>query len=225
MEATSPPSMPRVVIASPPGIARPLEGITAFQVTVPGNAVLFGFFIALTVAMGFATDRRTGTWRRLLAAPVRRWTALLATLVPYGLIAILQSTFLFGIGVVAFGMTVSGSWLALAALSIALAYCAVALGLLLAAIGGSERQLGAIGSVLLLVMGMVGGCMFPRLGMSEFMKSLGLCVPHGWALDGYQLVLVRTGAGLADVWPSIAALVAFGTAFAGIGAALFRFDR
>ena len=40
-------------------VARP----TAFQLTVPGNAVLFGFFIALTCALGFAEERRSGTWR------------------------------------------------------------------------------------------------------------------------------------------------------------------
>ena len=40
--------MPAMVEArTPPGIAKPLAGISSFQVTVPGNAVLFGFFIAL----------------------------------------------------------------------------------------------------------------------------------------------------------------------------------
>src|SRR5439155_6657237 len=73
---------------SPPGVTRPLQHITSFQVTVPGNAVLFGFFIALTTAVWFVGERRTGTWRRLLAAPVPRWQALLATLVPYYFVGI-----------------------------------------------------------------------------------------------------------------------------------------
>ena len=71
--------LPTIEERTPPGIAAPLGGATSFQLTVPGNAVLFGFFIALTVAMAFTGERRTGTWRRLLAAPVPRWTALLAT--------------------------------------------------------------------------------------------------------------------------------------------------
>ena len=51
----SPPasSPPMVVAKSPPGVAKPLDNISSFQITVPGNAVLFGFFIALTVAMAF----------------------------------------------------------------------------------------------------------------------------------------------------------------------------
>ena len=113
---------------SPPGIRPPLADISAFQITVPGNAVLFGFYIALTVAMSFAGERRTGTWRRLLAAPVPRWKVMLATLVPYYVIGLLQLTFLFGLGAALFGMHVAGSVPALALLSMAVVACAVCLG-------------------------------------------------------------------------------------------------
>ena len=200
---------PMIEAKPPPGIAKPLEDVSSFQLTVPGNAVLFGFFIALTVAMAFAGERRTGTWRRLLAAPVSRWKALLATLVPYFLVGVCQLAFLFGIGVVAFGMQIAGSPAALVVLSLAVVLCSVSLGLLMASLGGTEKQLGAMGSVALLVMGMLGGCMFPRLMMPAFMQQIGLAVPHGWALDGYHAVLVRQGTTLADIAPQVAALVGF----------------
>ena len=217
-------SMPRIEARSPPDLAPPLPEASAFQVSVPANAVLFGFFLALTVAMTFATDRRTGAWRRLLAAPVSRRRALLAALVPYYLVGVAQLAFLFGTGALVFGMEIGGSLVALIALSLALVYCAVSLGLLFASIGGSERQLGGIGSVVLLVMGILGGCMVPRMIMPSVMQSIGLAVPHGWALDGYYEILVRQGAGLAQVAPSIAALVGFGSVFAAIGAARFKFE-
>jgi ABC-2 type transport system permease protein len=224
--APAPPDLPPLLEArTPPGIAEPLRGISSFQVTVPGNAVLFGFFIALTVAMAFTGERRTGTWRRLLAAPVPRWKALIATLVPYALVGACQLAFLFGIGALAFGMRIAGSPAALVLLSLAVVCCAVSLGLLLASIGGSEKQLGGIGSVVLLVMGMLGGCMFPRLFMPPFMQKLGLGVPHGWALDGYYAVLVRQDTTVADIAPQIAALLGFGAGFALLGILLFRFER
>ncbi len=210
---------------TPPGIAKPLAHISAFQVTVPGNATLFGFFIALTCAMAFVHERKNGTWRRLLAAPVPRYKALLATLVPYYLVGVAQLAFLFGIGILAFGMQVAGSPLALVVLSLALVACAVSLGLLFAALARTEKALGGIGSVVLLVMGMLGGCMFPRLGMPPFMRTIGLGVPHGWALDGYYAILVREGTTVADVWPSIAALLVFAVGFAGLGIALFKFEN
>ncbi|HEY6176308.1 MAG TPA: ABC transporter permease [Kofleriaceae bacterium] len=218
--------MPPVIEArSPPGVRNPLQNISSFQITVPGNAVLFGFFIALTTAMAFVGERRTGTWRRLLAAPVPRWQALLATLVPYYLVGLCQLGFLFGMGAAVFGMKVAGSVTALVVLSMTVSLCAVCLGFLLAAIGGSERMLGGVGSVVILVMGMLGGCMFPRLLMPPFMKKLGLAVPHGWALDGYYDLLVRTGTTIVDVAPSIFALLGFAVLFAGAALALFRFER
>ena len=216
---------PLVEAKTPPGIAHPLENISSFQVTVPGNAVLFGFFIALTVAMAFTGERKTGTWRRLLAAPVPRWKALLATLVPYYVVGLTQQAFLFGIGATAFGMQVAGSVAALVVLTMMVTLCAVCLGFLFAALGGSEKQLGGVGSVVLLVMGLLGGCMFPRLAMPPFMKTLGLGVPHGWALDGYYAVLVRQGTSIADIAPSLVALGGFAVAFAAAGLALFRFER
>lgn len=220
-----PPRPPVVEARSPPGLARPLAGISSFQVSVPGNAVLFGFFIALTVSMSFAGERRSGTWRRLLAAPVRRSTVLAATLVPYLVIGLCQLVFLFGIGHFAFGMQIAGSPLALLAVMIANSTCAVTLGLLFAALGGSERQLGGVGSVVLLVMGLLGGCMVPKLTMPAIMQRISLGVPHGWALDGYYSVLVRSGTGIGDVLPSVAALLGFAAVFGAIGMALFRFER
>ncbi len=210
---------------TPPGLTKPLAGITSFQVTVPGNGVLFGFFIALTVAMSFTEERRSGTWRRLLASPVSRRAALLAKLVPFVVIGLGQLGFLFGLGALLFDMKVAGSVLAMVLLSTAVVLCSTSLGLLMASLGGSEKQLGGVGSVTLLVMGLLGGCMVPRLVMPETMRTLGKVVPHSWALDGYYTLLVRAGTGVADVAPQIAALLAFAAAFAALGAWRFRFER
>ena len=220
--AMAPPPMEAV---TPPGIAKPLDNISPFQITVPGNAVLFGFFIAMAVAMSFASERHTGTWRRLLASPVPRWRALIGKLVPYYLISVLQLGFLFGIGIGVFGMTVAGSAAALVAVSLAVSLCAVSFGLLVASFGGTEKQIGSIVPVALLVMGLVGGCMFPRILMPAAMQRIGHAVPHSWALDAYTDLLVRTGTGFGEVALPIAAITAFAVAFAGFGLWRFRFER
>ncbi len=214
-----------VAVRAPPGVRATLPDVSGFQVAVPGNAVLFGFFLALTCALSFVEERRTGTWRRLLASPTSRWRLLLAKLVPYLLVGIAQFALLFGVGILAFGLRVAGSPVALVALIVATATCATALGLAMASLGGTEKQLGAIGSITLLVMGLLGGAMVPRVIMPEAMQQLGLAVPHGWALDGFFDVLVRPGTGLGDIWPQLVALLAFAGAFAGFGVVRFRFER
>lgn len=216
---------PLYVVTSPPGMREPLAGVGGFQVAVPGNAVLFGFFLALTVGLSFVEERKGGTFRRILAAPVRRSAVLAAKLVPFFLIGLVQMAFLFGVGAAAFGMRVGGSPLALVALTCAVVACAVALGLFIASFSGTEKQVGGVGSIGLLIMGLLGGAMVPRLIMPETMQTLGLATPHAWALEGYYDVLVRSGTTLGDVMPEIAAVLGFALVFGVIGALRFRFER
>ncbi len=215
---------PPIIVEAPPGVAKPLADVSGFQVTVPGNAVLFAFFISMTVAMSFASERTTGTWRRLLASPVPRWQALVGKLIPYYLLGCVQLALLFGLGAGVFGMQVAGSMGALVALSAAVVLCASMLGLLIAATGWTEKQIGSGVPVIVLVMGLLGGCMFPRLFMPTFMQKLGLAVPHGWALDGYYDVLIRQGTSLVDIAPQLGALVGFAALFGAVGLWRFRFE-
>lgn len=221
--AARPPKV--VTVRSPPGLKKPLDDVNGFQVSVPGNAVLFGFFLALTVALSFVEERRGGTWRRLLAAPVHRPTLLVAKLVPYFFVGLVQMTFLLGAGTLIFGMQVGGSIVALCLLTVAVVFCAVALGLFIASFGGTEKQVGSIGSIIILVMGLLGGAMIPRLIMPKTMQMLGLAVPHGWALDGYYDILIRQGTTVADVAVPIAAVTGFGVVFLVLGALKFKFER
>ncbi|MEO6776685.1 MAG: ABC transporter permease [Kofleriaceae bacterium] len=216
---------PLVIPKTPPGVAHPLADVSAFQVTVPGNAVLFAFFISMAVAITFAHERHTGVWKRLLAAPVPRWEALVGKLVPYFLIAMVQLAFLFGLGAGVFGMKIAGSVAALALVSAALSLCAVTFGLLVSSFGGTERQIGSTVPVVILVMGLLGGCMFPRMFMPAFMKQIGTAVPQSWALDGYYAVLVRQGTGVAEIAPQLIALTAFALGFALLGLWRFKFER
>ncbi|HYU15453.1 MAG TPA: ABC transporter permease, partial [Candidatus Acidoferrum sp.] len=214
-----------LVTRSPPGIHRSLDAVSSFQYFVPGNAVLFGFFLALTVGISFIEERKSGLARRLLAAPVRRPVLLLAKLFPYYLVGLIQMGFLFGVGALAFGMEVGGSVVALVCLTAAVVFATVSLGLVIATFGGTERQVGAIGSVCILVMGLLGGGMVPRPIMPATMQTIGLFTPHAWALEGYYDILVRQGTGLADVIPDILAVLGFGLGFALVGALRFRFER
>ncbi len=222
--AIAPPPAPVVEARSPKGQTKPDE-VSGFQITVPANAVLFGFFIVITVALSFASEKRTGTWRRVLAAPVPRWQALVGTLVPYYIIGLCQLGFVFGIGAAAFGMKIAGSVPALVALSMVVVLCAVCLGLVFASLGGTERQIGGVGSMILLVMALLGGCMFPRLLMPESLQAIGHIVPHSWALDGYYAILVKPGTGIADIAPSLLALLGFAATFATFGLWRFKFEK
>jgi ABC-2 type transport system permease protein len=216
-----PPVVLSVASARPRG--REEAEASSFQLVVPGNAVLFGFFIALTCALSFAEERRTGTWRRLLASPVPQWVLLIAKLIPYIALGAIQVSLLFIVGAFGFGMKVNGSIPALVVLTIGVACCATTLGLAIAAFSTTEKQISSLGSVLILIMGLLGGCMLPRVLMPPLLQKIGLAVPHGWALDGYNTIIVR-GGGFADVAKQLAAVYGFAAAFGLLGIRRFRFD-
>lgn len=210
---------------APVGIKKRADYADSFQITVPSNAVLFAFFLCVGVGMSFVEERRLGTWRRLLAAPVRRPLLLLGKLVPFFVIGFLQMAFLFVLGHFVFGMHLGGSLAALALVTLGVVTSAVGLGFLVASFGGSEKQVGNITSIVVLVMGLLSGCMFPRAFMPKSLQGIGLALPHGWALDAYRDVLVREGAGVADILLPTAVLFGFGALFAALGSVFFRFER
>ena len=209
----------------PPGQRAAVEQIDSFQVSVPGNAVLFAFFLAVTVGLSFVEERKSGCWKRYLASPVRRPVLLAGKLIPFVVMGLVQEVFFFGVAIVAFGLKIGGSPLALAATATAVTLCSVSLGFLVASFGGTEKQVSGFTTIAVLLMALVGGCMFPRMFMPPGMKSLGLATPHAWALDAFYEVLTREGTSVADIASPLLALVGFATAFFVAGLARFRFER
>ncbi len=210
---------------SPPGVKRAVDNLDSFQVSVPGNTVLFCFFLSLGVAMSFYEERKRGTWRRLLAAPGPRVMLLIGKLLPFAFIGCLQVAVLFAFGHLVFGMRIGGSVLALGVITVCVVYAATSLGLLIAAFGGTEKQISGYSLILILGMALLGGCMFPRMFMPQGLQAVGNCVPHGWALDAYYTVLVRTGSTLADVALPCLAIAGFGMLFMIVASLVFRFER
>jgi ABC-2 type transport system permease protein len=110
----------------------------------------------------------------------------------------------------------------LAVISLVLAACATSMGLMVASFCKNDRQMRGLTNIIGLVFAALGGCMVPPLLMPDFMKNLAKITPHGWALIGYQDVMVR-GAGLEQVVPTLLVLGAFTLVFFGVAMRRMRF--
>ncbi|WP_370364512.1 ABC transporter permease [Catenulispora sp. GP43] len=197
---------------------------TVYQQNVPGYAVMYVFFIVTVMAGSILAERREGTFRRLLSSPMPRWQLLLGKVAPYLLVALVQVGVLLAFGRLVFGMGLGAHPLALLPLSAALACCAAALGLLLASFSRTEAQVNGMGTVVVLVLAALGGCMVPGVFMPQFMRDIADYVPQGIALNGYQDVLVR-GDGLASVLPASGVLLAVAAGLFLLAVPRFRFVR
>ncbi len=199
------------------------------QQNVPGWALFGVFFISGILAQSILEEKRTGAFRRLVAAPMSRSTVLLGKLVPHVIVNLIQITILFLVGY--FVLPLTGlprlEWGAhpegLIVVSICASITANALGLLLAAIAKSEQQLGGLSTLLVLTLAAIGGVMVPRFVMPQFMQSLGVISPHAWALNAYQDILVR-GYGVAEILPECAVLLAMAVVMFGVAVRRFKWD-
>jgi ABC-2 type transport system permease protein len=199
------------------------------QQNVPGWALFGVFFISGILAQSILEEKRTGAFRRLVAAPMSRSTVLLGKLVPHVIVNLIQITILFLVGY--FVLPLTGlprlEWGAhpegLIIISVCASLTANALGLMLAAIAKSEQQVSGLSTLLVLTLAAIGGVMVPRFAMPEFMQTLGVISPHAWALNAYQDILMR-GYGIAEILPECAVLLAMAVVMFGVTVRKFKWD-
>jgi ABC-2 type transport system permease protein len=151
----------RVERVAPPGMEA--EQIpTAFQYNVPGVTIYGIFWIVSLLAGSVYREKREGTFRRLLVAPMTRPTMLAGKLLPYYLINLLQITVMLGLSRLLFGIDLGTSPAGLVLVSLAAAATATGLGVLVAALARTDAQVGAISTILLITLAVLGGCFVPR---------------------------------------------------------------
>jgi len=199
------------------------------QQYVPGWTLFGVFFIAQTLATSMLEEKKVGTFRRLLVAPMSRAALFLGKLTPFLIVNLVQIVLMFAVGV--FIMPLVGAPKlelgshpeALILISLAASLTATGLGLLIAALAKTAEQISGLGTLLVVTMAALGGVMVPRYIMPDFMRTIGLISPHAWALTAYQDVLVR-GYDVAHILPEVAALMGFAVVFFGVALWRFKWD-
>jgi ABC-2 type transport system permease protein len=204
------------------------EDLGVLNVTVPGFAVLFIFLTAQTTAQSIYEEKKVGSFRRLLAAPVGKASILAGKVTPNLVTGLAQIVVLFGAGVVLLPlvglerMTLGNDPLALGLVCLVILLCSTSLGLLIAAIARTEGQIGGLSHVVLWVSGFAG-IMLAEMPSTSLLDSIRRVIPHYWANSAFVGLLVR-GQGLAEIVPSILPLLGFTVAFLVVGLWRFKFD-
>jgi len=198
---------------------------------VPGMTVLFVFLAAATVARGIYEERKNGSLRRLLSAPLTRSELMLGKMLPIFLLTLVQIAviFLFGafilplLGIGRLG--IGRDPLALALTSVMIALCSTSLGIMIASIARSEGQISGLSNALLWVAGFLGGALIPSFLIQQIpvLAMLSRLVPQSWATQAFYDLISR-GLGLVDVLPSLGMLLLFSAVFFFIGVRRFKFE-
>ena len=214
---------------TPDAILQEQEEFSAVGLSVPGATVLFVFLMASTTAMSLYSEKKTGTFRRLLAAPLAKAEIMTGKMLPGFVIILVQIAVIFGASVLLLPLIgldrlyLGKDPLALVLLSALVSLCSTSLGLLIAAIARTEGQISGISVVAMWVMGAVSGAFVPTFFLGDFLGTVGKVTPQYWAVSAYTALFVR-GQTLTNIGAELAILAGFTLVFFAIGLWRFKFE-
>ncbi|GAA0945236.1 ABC transporter permease [Actinocorallia libanotica] len=195
-------------------------GAEQFDVGASQQLVLFIFLTAMNGSVAMIVSRRLGIAHRMLATPTPVRTILAGTALSriglalfQGLVLMVGSAALFGVG---WGSPVGAA-------ALLAAFCLVGGGaaMLAGALFRTEQQVGGVGLLLSLGLGALGGSMMPLEFFSPALRTVAFLTPHGWANDGFAVLLLK-GGGVGDILPNLGVLLAYAAVLLALGTWLLR---
>lgn len=179
--------------------------------------VMFLLFTASGAAGALLDEVESGTLDRVLSSRVTMTTLMLGKLTFNSLLAFLQLVVMFLWGWAVFKLDFWSHIPGFVVMGAFTAFAVAAFGLLLASICRTRAQLGALSTLVILIMSSIGGSMFPRFLMSEAMQKAGFFTINAWAIDGFTKIFWRDEP-ISHLWPQVLVLI-------GIAIALFVIAR
>jgi ABC-2 type transport system permease protein len=171
--------------------------------------VMFLLFTASGAAGSLLDEADSGTLERVLSSRVTMTTLLAGKLAFNTLLAFSQLVVMFLWAWAVFKLDFLDHVPGFVVMGVCTAFSVGAFGMLLASICRTRAQLGALSTLVILIMSSVGGSMFPRFLMPEAMQKAGLLTINAWAIDGFTKVFWRDEP-VSHLWPQVLVLLATG---------------
>ena len=179
--------------------------------------VMFLLFTASGAAGSLLDEAESGTLDRVLSSRVTMTALLAGKLVFSSLLAFSQLVLMFVWAWAIFKLDFMVHIPGFVVMGVSTAFAVGAFGMLLASVCRTRAQLGALSTLVILIMSSIGGSMFPRFLMPEAVQKAGLLTINAWAIDGFTKVFWRDEP-VSHLWPQVLVLLT-------VGAVLFAIAR
>lgn len=179
-------------------ISEEVKEIDAHSYFAPSFAVLFLLFTVLGSAKSIHEERESGTYERLMGAPLLKSSIIAGKLTGTYALAVVQILILIALGRILFGIDWGSHVGAVVVMALVTAAGASSLAVLIAAAARTGRQTDQVGTVLILLMSLVGGSMWPLELAPEGFKTFSRFTFNYWAHSGFNDLVFRD-AGLAGI--------------------------
>ena len=179
--------------------------------------VMFLLFTSGGAAGSILDEADSGTLDRVLSSRVTMTSLLLGKMTFNSVLAFAQLVLMFLWGWAVFHLDFWTHIPGFVVMGVSTALAVSAFGILLASVCRTRAQLGAVSTLIILIMSSIGGSMFPRFLMPEAMQKAGFVTINAWAIDGFTKVFWRDEP-IPHLWPQVLVLL-------GIAVGLFMIAR
>ncbi len=183
-----------------------------YKQSSPGMIVMFAIFSLTSSSLVFVQERKTGALQRLMTTSLARTSILAGHMLAMFLLGFAQALILAAAGQLLFGVDYLRQPLAVISLAAVLAFWVSAMGLLIGTVARSEDQATMISLAAMFLFAALGGTWFPLEITGETFSTIGKMLPSGWAMTGFQNILVR-GLDFSSVLPALGGIFGYGILF------------
>ena len=190
---------------------------------IPGviGMILFAITSILT-ATAVVRERERGTIEQLIVTPIHSWELVIGKVVPYVILAFVDTLEVLAIGHWWFGMPVRGDLGLILACSGLMLLSGLGIGLFVSTIANTQQEAMLTVFMTMLPSIFLSGFFFPLESMPVVLQWVSYIIPLRYYLVIIRALLIK-GVGVGAIWNEILPLVVFGLVI--MTAAAFRFRK
>ena len=189
---------------------------------IPGviGMILYALTSILT-ATAIVRERERGTIEQLIVTPIRPWELVVGKIIPYVILAFLNTVEVLAIGSLWFKVPIRGELSVIFLLSGVFLLSSLGIGILASTLANTQQEAMLIVWMTLLPGIFLSGFFFPLDAMPKILQWISYIIPLR-----YYMVIIRSlmlkGVGYAAIREDVIALVIFGLGIMTVAASRFR---
>ncbi|MBK6791684.1 MAG: ABC transporter permease [Anaerolineales bacterium] len=189
---------------------------------IPGViGMILSFITTILTATTIVRERERGTIEQLIVTPIRSWELIVGKLLPYVILAFVETFEILIVGHLVFDVPVRGSlWLITLASGLFL-MSSLGIGLFASTIANTQQEAMLTVMMFNLPMIFLSGFFFPVQAMPKFLQFVSFAIPLRYYLVVIRALMLK-GVGFVAVQGEIISLTIFGIVIMGIAALRFR---
>jgi ABC-2 type transport system permease protein len=160
--------------------------------TVPGvMGMLIMLVCAMMTSISIAREKEKGNMEILLVSPMKPISIILAKVIPYFCISVVNFATIMFIATVIMGVPVNGSWLLLIAFSFLFIFVSLAIGLLISTLVSKQMLAMLISAMgLMLPAVLLSGLVFPISSMPVALQWIAQILPVKWYIEATRAIMI-----------------------------------